>query len=374
MATQNDFRSKKTTEDRNKEFDPKKAAEERKKELEEIGKKLEAGVKAVFEGEGFKKYLDFCAKLPRYSLNNQILIMMQKPDATACQSFTAWKDMNRFVKKGEKGIRILAPAPYTITKEQDKLDAKGNVMRNQNGEPIKEMVEVKVNAFKPVSTFDVSQTEGDPIPTYGVDELNGNVEGYAIMLEAIQSSAEIPIAFEDISSGAKGYYQVEENRIALQKDMSDVQTIKTLLHELSHAMLHNKLKKEAEKTDRATKEIEAESTAYIVCRHYGMDTSEYSFSYVAGWAQNKEVPQLKNSLELIRRTASDIITKIDENIHTIVVKNGLEKENLDIFPVMGVVKLNESASVIHKLQENGVNTERQKQAAGSEKQFYVTSR
>ena len=156
--------------------------------------------------------------------------------------------------------------------------------------------------------------------------------------------------------------------------MSELQTIKTILHELSHAMLHNKLKKEAQETDRATKEIEAEGTAYVVCRHYGMDTADYSFPYVAGWAQDKDVPKLKGSLELIRRTASEIITKIDENIHAIVVKKELENEKTDIFPVMGVVKLNESASVIHKLKENEANSEKLMQAAGNEKQFYVTSR
>ena len=189
----------------NKDFDPKAAAEARKKEMDEITAKLETGVKDIFQGDNYKKYLDFCAKLPRYSVNNQILIMLQKPDATMCQSFTGWKEMGRFVKKGEKGIRVLAPSPYKVEREQDKLDASGNPVLNSDGEPVKETVEMKVNAFKPVSTFDISQTEGEPVPQFGVDELTGSVEGYATLMAAIKQASPVPITFEQIDSGAKGY-------------------------------------------------------------------------------------------------------------------------------------------------------------------------
>ena len=297
-------------------FDPKAAAEARKQEMDQMAQKLEAGVKDVFQGENYKAYLDFCAKMPRYSINNQILIMMQKPDATMCQSFTGWKEMGRFVKKGEKGIRVMAPAPYKMEREQDKLGNDGKPVLDKDGEPVKEVVEVKVNAFKPVSTFDISQTEGEPVPRLGVDELTGSVEGYATLMEAIKQASPVPISFENIESGAKGYYQVEENRIAIQEGMSEVQTVKTALHEASHASLHNKeaMNADSDKKSRNQKECEAESVAYVVCQHYGIDTSEYSFPYVAGWSSDKEIPELKASLDTIRRAASDLIVKIDEKI------------------------------------------------------------
>ena len=297
-------------------FDPKAAAEARKQEMDQMAQKLEAGVKDVFQGENYKAYLDFCAKMPRYSINNQILIMMQKPDATMCQSFTGWKEMGRFGKKGEKGIRVMAPAPYKMEREQDKLGNDGKPVLDKDGEPVKEVVEVKVNAFKPVSTFDISQTEGEPVPRLGVDELTGSVEGYATLMEAIKQASPVPISFENIESGAKGYYQVEENRIAIQEGMSEVQTVKTALHEASHASLHNKeaMNADSDKKSRNQKECEAESVAYVVCQHYGIDTSEYSFPYVAGWSSDKEIPELKASLDTIRRAASDLIVKIDEKI------------------------------------------------------------
>ena len=297
-------------------FDPKAAAEARKAEMDQITQKLEAGVKDVFSGDNYKNYLDFCAKLPRYSVNNQILIMMQKPDATMCQSFTGWKEMNRFVRKGEKGIRVLAPAPYKMEREQDKLDGNGNPVLDKDGEPVKEIVEVKITAFKPVSTFDISQTEGEPVPTLGVNELIGGVDGYDTLIEAIKSAVGVPVSFEQIESGAKGYFSIEENRIAIQEGMSEVQTVKTLLHESGHAALHSReaMDKDDDKKTRNQKECEAESIAYVVCQHYGIDTSEYSFGYVAGWSENQEVPELKASLDTIRRAASDLIVKIDEKV------------------------------------------------------------
>lgn len=297
-------------------FEPKAAAEARKQEMDQMAEKLEAGVKDVFQGENYKAYLDFCAKMPRYSINNQILIMMQKPDATMCQSFTGWKEMGRFVKKGEKGIRVMAPSPYKMEKEQDKMGADGKPVLDKDGEPVKETVEIKVNAFKPVSTFDISQTDGEPVPRLGVDELTGSVEGYTTLMEAIKQASTVPITFENIESGAKGYFQVEENRIAIQEGMSEAQTVKTALHEASHATLHNKeaMNADSDKKSRSQKECEAESVAYVVCQHYGIDTSEYSFPYVAGWSSDKEVPELKASLDTIRRAASDLIVKIDEKV------------------------------------------------------------
>lgn len=308
-------------------FDPKAAAEARKAEMEEITSKLEKGVKDIFDGANYQQYLNFCAKLPRYSVNNQILIMMQKPDATMCQSFTNWKEVNRHVRKGEKGIRILAPAPYKMQKEQEKVDASGKTVLDKDGEPVKETVEVTINAFKPVSTFDVSQTEGEPIPTPGVDELTGSVEGYETLLAAIKEVVPVPISFEQIDSGAKGFYHLEENRIVVQEGMSEAQTVKTLLHEASHQALHSKeaMDSAGEKKSKNQKETEAESVAYVVCQHYGIDTSDYSFPYVATWSADKEVPELKASLDTIRRTASELIVKIDEKVQTLTTVKEMDQ-------------------------------------------------
>ena len=308
-------------------FDPKAAAEARKAEMEEITTKLEKGVKDIFTTDGYKDYLNFCAKLPRYSVNNQILIMLQKPDATMCQSFTNWKEMNRFVRKGEKGIRILAPAPYKMQKEQDKTDASGKPVLDKDGEPVKETVEVTINAFKPVSTFDINQTEGDPVPTVGVTELTGSVEGYEALLQAIKEVVPVPISFEQIDSGAKGFYHLEENRIVIQEGMSEAQTVKTLLHEASHQALHSReaMLASGEQKSKNQKETEAESVAYVVCQHYGIDTSDYSFAYVATWSADKEVPELKASLDTIRRTASELIGKIDEKVQAITSVKDVEQ-------------------------------------------------
>lgn len=297
-------------------FDPKAAAEARKAEMEAISNKLEQGVKDVFKEQNFKDYLNFCAKLPRYSVNNQLLIMMQKPDATMCQSFTGWKEMNRNVKRGEKGIRILAPAPYKMDKEQDKKDSFGKPVLDKDGEPVKETVEVTVNAFKPVSTFDISQTEGEPIPQIGVEELVGDVEGYASLIEAIKETVPVPIEFENIESGAKGYFHIEDNRIAIQEGMSEVQTVKTMIHEAAHQALHSKeaMEHSGEKKSQNQKETEAESIAYVVCQHFGIDTSEYSFPYVATWSADKEVPELKASLDTIRSCSAKLIVSIEEKV------------------------------------------------------------
>ncbi len=335
-------------------FDPKAAAEARKAEMEEITAKLEKGVKEIFNGENYKEYLKFCAKLPRYSVNNQILIMLQKPDATMCQSYGGWKDMNRFVKKGEKGIRILAPAPYKLQKEQEKTDAAGNVILDNNGEPVKENVEITVNAFKPVSTFDVSQTEGDPVPTVGISELSGCVEGYEDLLTAIKEVVPVPITFEQIDSGAKGYFHTGENRIVIQEGMSEAQTVKTLLHEASHQALHSKEaeEKNAEAKSKNRKETEAESVAFVVCQHYGIDTSDYSFAYVATWSENKEVPELKASLDTIRSAASGLIVKIDDKLQEMALLKDAER-NAETEAVFG----DKGMSIKDKLAEGKLKAE-----------------
>lgn len=293
-------------------------------ELKAITDKLEQGVSDVFSSDKYKQFLDTMAKFPRYSVNNNILIMMQKPDAQMCQSFTGWKEMGRFVKKGEKGIKILAPAPYTIQREQTKLDDRGNPMMDKDGEPIMESVEIKVNAFKVVSTFDVSQTDGKELPTLDVDELTGGVDGYGTFLEALKEVCPVPMTFENIEGGAKGFYSQTEKRIAIQEGMSEAQTVKTAIHEMAHQKLHA-IENNGPKQTRGSKEVEAESVAYTVCQHYGIDTSDYSFSYVAGWSEGKEMPELKASLDTILRAASEMITAIDEKVEELVAQKTQEQ-------------------------------------------------
>ena len=210
----------------------------------------------------------------------------------------------------------MAPSPFKMQKEQEKTDQAGKLILDKDGEPVKETVEVTVQAFKPVSTFDVSQTEGEPVPVPGVSELTAAVEGYENLLTAIKDVVPVPISFEQIDSGAKGYFHLEENRIVVQEGMSEAQTVKTLLHEASHQALHSReaMEKNGEKKTQNQRETEAESVAYVVCQHYGIDTSEYSFPYVATWSADKEVPELKASLDTIRRTAADLIVKIDEKL------------------------------------------------------------
>lgn len=298
-------------------YDPKQTAENRKNEMKEITEKLEQGVADLFSSEKYQIFLNTMAKFPRYSYNNNLLIMLQRPDATLCQSYTGWKKMGRFVKRGEKGIRILAPTPFKIDREQNKLDEKGQTILDKDGEPVKEMVQIDMTGFKPVSTFDLSQTEGEPLPTLGVEELTGSVDGYAKLFEAMKEASPVPVAFEDIKGGSKGYFQTSENRIAIKEGMSEVQNVKTLIHEMAHAKLHNMTAQKARDDGgqtRSSKEVEAESVAYTVCQHYGIDTSDYSFAYVAGWSKGKEMPELKESLGTIQKAASELITAIDEKV------------------------------------------------------------
>ncbi len=304
-------------------YDPKQAAENRKNEMKEITEKLEQGVADLFSSEKYKIFLNTMARFPRYSYNNNLLIMLQKPDATLCQSYTGWKKMGRFVKRGEKGIRILAPTPFKIDREQNKLDEKGQTILDKDGEPVKETVQIDMTGFKPVSTFDLSQTEGEPLPTLGVEELTGSVDGYAKLFEAIRNASPVPVIFEDIKGGAKGYFQTSENRIAIKEGMSEVQNVKTLIHEMAHAKLHNMTAQRAREDGgqtRSSKEVEAESVAYTVCQHYGIDTSDYSFAYVAAWSEGKELPELKESLGTIQKVASELITAIDEKVQELTAE------------------------------------------------------
>ncbi len=285
--------------------------------VKEITDKLEAGIQALFESEAFKNYLKTLSKFHDYSLNNTILIAMQKPDATLVAGYTAWqKNFGRQVQKGETGIRILAPTPYKKQMEVDRVDpVTQQPVLNPDGSTAKDLKEIMVPAFKVVNVFDVSQTDGKPLPTIGVDELSGNVTNYEMFFEALKRACPVPVGFEDIPSGAKGYYHTVDQRIALQEGMSQVQTVKTMIHEMAHQKLHaidpKELPPEEPRLTRNAKEVEAEAVAYTVAQHYGIETSDYSFAYIAGWSHGKETPELKASLDRIRKAADEMITTID---------------------------------------------------------------
>ncbi len=286
---------------------------EREDRLKQLTDQLTDGVKAVRDSGEFKKLLAVMAKFPHYSMNNCMLIAMQRPDATLCQGFDGWKKMGRYVKKGEKGIRIIAPAPYTVQKEVDKLGSDGKPVLDKDGEHVKETKEFQVMAFKAETTFDVSQTDGKELPRIGVDELKGEVDRYELMMGALKDISPVPIGFEDIKSGAKGYYHTAEKRIAIQKDMGELQTVKTCLHEITHALLH------ADSTDisKNRKELEAEGTACIVLKYMGYDTDDYSYPYLSGYTTDADMKELKASLDTIRKTSSRMITKIEGKLDSI---------------------------------------------------------
>ena len=304
-----------------------------KQKVQEITDKLEEGLKELFESEKYKTYLSTMSKFHNYSFNNTLLIAMQKPEATLVAGYKAWqKNFERHVNKGEKAIRILAPAPYKIKEERDKLDpVTGEMMFDENGMPQREQVEVTIPAFRAVSVFDVSQTDGKPIPELEAQELLSTVEGYEDFVQALMNVAPVPIGFEDIPGDSKGYFHTEEKRIAVQENMSESQTLKTMVHEVAHSMLHNKEINrddlmEAPAKDRNTKEVEAESVAYTVCQHFGIDTSDYSFGYIAGWSSGKDMKELKSSLDTIRKTASELITGIEGALRELQLNREMEQE------------------------------------------------
>lgn len=293
-------------------------SENQKDRLKEITDRLEQGILEVFESERYKEYLRVMSKFHHYSFNNTILIALQKPDASLIAGFNAWKNTHgRTVKKGEKGIRIIAPAPFKVKQETEKLDPKTNMpLVGADGNAITEEKEITIPAYKVVSVFDVSQTEGKELPSIGVDELTGDVSQYEDFFTALKKASPVPIALEHIEGSSHGYYHLAEKRIAIDDNMSELQTLKTAIHEIAHAKLHdidlNAPKEEKEnRPNQRTREVEAESVAYTVCQHYGLDTSDYSFGYVAGWSSGKELSELKGSLETIRLAASELIDSID---------------------------------------------------------------
>lgn len=290
-------------------------AVDRKQQMKEITERLEQGVKDIFTSEMYTTYLRTMAKFHNYSFNNTLLIAMQRPDATLVAGFNAWKNkFNRYVKKGEKGIQIIAPAPIKEVEEREKIDKDtGLAVLNENGEPEMERVEYVVPRFRLTTVFDISQTDGEPIPSLEVNELTASVKDYALLTAAIEQVSPVPMRFDEIEGDAKGYYSDADKEICIQVGMGESQTIKTMIHEVAHAMLHNSdfMKKNGEEKDRLTKEIEAESIAFTVCSALGIDTSDYSFPYVASWASGKEMKELKDSMDTIRLTAADFLEKLE---------------------------------------------------------------
>lgn len=305
--------------------------------MKEITDRLETGIQELFESERYKAYLTSMAKFHSYSFNNTLLIAMQGGQLVA--GYNKWRDdFHRNVKKGEKAIKILAPAPFKAKKEVPKLDAQGRPVIGRDGKPVTEVQEVQVPAFKIVSVFDVSQTEGEPLPSLGVEELTGGVEQYQDFFKALEQTSPVPIGFEDIPGGAHGYYHLTEKRIAIQEGMSELQTVKTAIHEIAHSKLHAidpeaTPAEQAARPDSRTREVQAESVAYAVCQHYGLDTSDYSFGYVAGWSSGKDLKELKASLETIRATAHELITAIDGHLAELQQQRQAQQEQPEAAPM-----------------------------------------
>ena len=321
--------------------------------MKEITDRLETGIQELFESERYKAYLTSMAKFHSYSFNNTLLIAMQGGQLVA--GYNKWRDeFHRNVKKGEKGIKIFAPAPYKVKKDVPKLDAQGQPVKDKDGNTVTEQKEVQVPAFKIVSVFDVSQTEGEPLPSLGVEELTGSVEQYQDFFKALEQTSPVPIGFEDIPGGSHGYYHLTEKRIAIQEGMSELQTLKTAIHEIAHSKLHAidpeaPAIEQADRPDSRTREVQAESVAYAVCQHYGLDTSDYSFGYVAGWSSGKDLKELKASLETIRATAHELITTIDGHLAQLQKERQAQQEQPQAAPLEQAAEQPDPDSVFSKL-------------------------
>ena len=327
-------------------------------QVREITDKLEQGIKELFESERFKEYLRTMSKFYNYSFNNTLLIAMQKPEATYVAGYTSWqRNFDRQVMKGEKGIKILAPAPYKTQEEREKIDpVTQKPMIGADGNAVTETVEVLRPAFKVVSVFDVSQTDGKELPDIIVDELKGTVENYEAFFDALKQESPVPISFEDIPGGAKGFFSPVESRIAIQEGMSEIQTVKTAIHEIAHAKLHafkpDEKAAPEDKKDRHTKEVEAESVAYTVCQRYGIETSDYSFGYIAGWSSGKETKELKSSLDTIRKTAAEMIEGIDAKLKVLLSEKAQSTEKDAEAPTKGAVTVEKPEVPVYRETAN----------------------
>lgn len=323
------------------------AAYNRDDRVREITEQLEKEIKDMFTSEKYMDYLNTMSKFHGYSLNNTLLIAAQNPKASLVAGFKSWeKNFERHVKRGEKGIKILAPSPYTKKVLQEKVNPDtGEMILDKNGNPVKEETEIKLTSFRVVSVFDVSQTEGKELPSVAHD-LQDNIKDYPLYIQALEQVSDVPIAFEEINGSAHGYYSHATDSIAIQSGMSESQTVKTMIHEIAHSILHNDNVPDAKEKDRQTKEVEAESVAYTVCKHFGIDSSDYSFGYIAGWSADKELNELKSSLETIRKTSSGLITGIEDKLEKLRINKGISVSEQPLENVTESVTLQQSKDMM----------------------------
>lgn len=287
-------------------------------QIKAITEKLQQGINNLFQSDAYKNYLKTMSRFTSYSLNNTLLIAMQKPDATLVASYGTWKHFNRQVMKGAKGIKIICPCPYKKKTETEITDTDGKKILGKDGRPLTEKSEKVLMGFKVANVFDISSTSGEELPTL-THKLDGSVDNYNDFFEAIKQFSPVPIEFKSVEGSANGYYQLIDKNIIINDGMSQMMNCKTAIHEIAHALLHdndNGLEKDAS-LDKQTKEVQAESVAFTVCNYYGIDTSDYSFGYVAGWSSDKDIKELKASLDTIRQTSQMIIAGIDQKLDAI---------------------------------------------------------
>lgn len=305
------------------------------KDMDSIMQSLESGVEELFTSNRYQEFLKTMAKFHNYSFNNTMLIAMQRPDATLVTSYKNWQSMGRQVMKGEKGITIIAPAPYKKMKEKEVLDENQRPIMGTDGKPKTEQVEVTVPHFKAVTVFDIAQTSGEPIQTLAPELLTAAVQDFDSFMQAIQKISPVPIRFDEIDGNANGYYHNADKEIVIKKGLSESQTLKTAIHETAHAKLHDKeiMESLGVEKDRLTKEVEAESVAYCVCSSFGLDTSDYSFPYIAGWSSSREMKEMKASMDVIRKTAGEMIDQLTEELEIILE----EKQKTELHEKYGIL-------------------------------------
>ena len=305
------------------------------KDIDSIMQSLESGVEELFTSNRYQEFLKTMAKFHNYSFNNTMLIAMQRPDATLVTSYKNWQSMGRQVMKGEKGITIIAPAPYKKMKEKEVLDENQRPIMGTDGKPKTEQVEVTVPHFKAVTVFDIAQTSGEPIQTLAPELLTAAVQDFDSFMQAIQKISPVPIRFDEIDGNANGYYHNADKEIVIKKGLSESQTLKTAIHETAHAKLHDKeiMESLGVEKDRLTKEVEAESVAYCVCSSFGLDTSDYSFPYIAGWSSSREMKEMKASMDVIRKTAGEMIDQLTEKLEIILE----EKQKTELHEKYGIL-------------------------------------
>jgi len=305
------------------------------KDMDSIMQSLESGVEELFTSNRYQEFLKTMAKFHNYSFNNTMLIAMQRPDATLVTSYKNWQSMGRQVMKGEKGITIIAPAPYKKMKEKEVLDENQRPIMGTDGKPKTEQVEVTVPHFKAVTVFDIAQTSGEPIQTLAPELLTAAVQDFDSFMQAIQKISPVPIRFDEIDGNANGYYHNADKEIVIKKGLSESQTLKTAIHETAHAKLHDReiMESLGVEKDRLTKEVEAESVAYCVCSSFGLDTSDYSFPYIAGWSSSREMKEMKASMDVIRKTAGEMIDQLTEELEIILE----EKQKTELHEKYGIL-------------------------------------